>query len=112
MQSKLAFPTLRLFSATMAVLLGGLFAFAACGGAEDPDSISVVVHMPSVPSDATLLSVQATLDGKAAMQPLLIDDVNKFGRFGVRLDKSKSGSLALTITITDVNSCKIGTATA
>lgn len=112
MQSKLALPTLRLCSATMAVLLGGLLAFASCGGVEDPDSISVVVHMPAVPSDATQLSVLASLDGRAAMQPLAITESAKFSRFGVRLAKDKSGTLALTIDVTDANACKLGTATA
>ena len=112
MQSKLALPTLRLCSTTMAVLLGGLLAFASCGGVEDPDSISVVVRMPAVPADATQLSVLASLDGKAAMQPLTITEFAKFSRFGVRLAKDKSGTLALTIDVTDANSCKLGTATA
>lgn len=112
MQSKLALPTPRLSSVTMAVLLGGLLASAGCGGVEEPDSISVVVNMPAVPFDATQLSVLASLNGTAAMSPLTITEVAKFSRFGVRLAKDKSGTLALTIDVIDANACKLGTATA
>lgn len=115
MQPKPALPSLRSFSATLAVLfLGlGLASVPACdGGVAELDSIAVVVHMPQVPSDTAKLSVLASLNGTAAMSPLDITDVTKFPRFGVRLSKDKSGTLALTIDLTDANSCKLGTATA
>lgn len=114
MQSKPALPSLRSCSATLAVLLLGLglASVPACGGVEDPDSIAVVVHMPQVPSDTAQLSVLASLNGTAAMSPLAITDATKFSRFGVRLSKDKSGTLALTIDLTDANACKLGTATA
>lgn len=92
---------------------GSLALSGSCGTeVAQPESISVVVKVPSVPSDAAKLKILATLNGKDAMQPLTLTDRNGFSRFGVRLPLDKSGSLALKIDVIDANDCMLGSAAA
>lgn len=85
----------------------------SCGTEQaEPESISVVVKVPAVPSDAAKLKILETLNGKDAMQPLTLTDRNGFARFGVRLPLDKSGSLALKIDVIDANDCMLGSASA
>jgi hypothetical protein len=102
------------FSLAAVASLASLGLLSSCGKTvtADPESISVVVKVPAVPSDAAKLKILATLNGTDAMQPLTLTDRNGFSRFGVRLPLDKSGSLALKIDVIDANDCMLGSASA
>lgn len=87
---------------SLGVLLAGTFGGGGCGG---PDNFAVLVLVENVPTDATQLSAQATLDGKTASNSL--DVTNSLSRFGVRVPTGTPGNLTLNLQVLDNAKCVV-----
>jgi hypothetical protein len=80
-------------------------------GQLEPDANAVAVTVLGLTADATKLVVTTTLDGKPSTNQTPYEITSKLTRFGIRLAKELSGTLALNIDSYDVDLCKVGSGT-
>jgi hypothetical protein len=98
-------------AARLGALVVTLLAAVGLAGCDsgDPSDIAIAVSVTGLTTTATKLVVNASLDGKPAMQPLDLPTGTStdLSRFGVRLPIDSMGSLTLSVEAFDSASCRV-----